>query len=149
MKNILRYGVCFPFIITGWPLLLLIRLLWGESTTVIDGVLVVRLMEGSLLTKIEGWGGITFGRAIMLWPHQEAVIPHEMQHVQQDEAFGAAGFVIGNVLVACGHPGWGLGLWAAMPLLVYGGGALVAWLRGGNVYRDNFLERAARDASGV
>lgn len=150
MRPLLSF-LCLPNVIVGWLFAAVVRALWGKSLEWNGLVLVAVLKEGSwpLRTWWKGWAGFSIGHGVMLAPGQEPVLPHELEHTEQAQAASVAGFVV-NVLVSmAGSPLLGALLWALLPLLSYGGGAVVAWLKGKRAYRDNLFERAARDASGV
>ena len=75
----------------------------------------------------KGWAAIAFGESIIFADAAHLgnvrLLRHELRHVMQYRILG--------------------------PLfpLVYGLGSAWAWIRGGHHYRDNFLERDARNAA--
>lgn len=72
---------------------------------------------------------VTFGATILYaradGPEDRSLVAHERQHVVQT-------MVLGPLMA-----------------LAYPGASLIAWLRGGHVYRDNWFERDARRAAYV
>jgi hypothetical protein len=76
---------------------------------------------------VRGWLAITLRRTIVSWrPLEPAELAHELVHVRQWERLGTAGF-----------------------LVRYLAASLAAVRHGGDWYRDNALEREAREASAV
>ena len=148
--TILRYAITLPVDLGAWLLVVIIRALWGESLRWEHGCLIVRLAPTSwpMRSWYRPWGGTTFGHAMMIAPRADAVIPHELVHVEQVEAHALAGLVVGIVFAALGWWPVGLAIWWALPLLAYASGGVVAVLRGQSFYADNLFERSARAIGG-
>jgi hypothetical protein len=76
---------------------------------------------------------------------------HENEgHVDQFEANALLGFIYGAVdLCSGGNPLVGLAVWTFTPAVSYICGGIIAVLRGGNFYQDNYLEQGARGETAV
>ncbi len=73
---------------------------------------------------VRGWLAITIGSTIVSWRGLEPPeLAHELAHVRQWRRYGRLGYVCR-----------------------YAASSLRAWRAGGDWYRDNAFERAARDA---
>ena len=78
---------------------------------------------GALL--LPNWLAITVGRTIVSWRRLDPPeLAHELEHVRQWRRYGPVGFV-----------------------LRYVAASLRTWLTGGDWYRDNGFEQAAREAA--
>lgn len=147
----LRRALCLPIVLISYAIVLFIRAAWGKELWWEEGVLFVRLHPDSWPSRtwFKRWGGSCFGHGIMLAAASEQiVIRHELQHTEQIESNTIAGLVAALALCWMWPYGLSLLLWPMMPVLCYLAGMLMAWARGSKrPYRDNFLERAAYDAT--
>jgi len=151
MRNVILRSLTWPLFI-GTLLAWIIKLIWGESGAWNgNGVYIVRLREGTWFAKkYAGWGGTTFGFGIIVTKTaDDAIIAHEMVHVEQFEDATVGGFFLGLIALAIVHSWWGIGAlfacWMLAVWAVYFSGTLVAWLRSEpNAYRGNAWEEAAR-----
>lgn len=120
------------------PVLYALGFLWSLPLTLVGFLLALpygpraaRWTGGVLLIRVTwviGFAttlGQTFGVVIFVKPDQptERLLAHEREHTRQ-------GF-----------------LWGPLFVLAYPVACLVAWLRGGHFYRDNWFEVAARRAA--
>lgn len=148
VKLVILFALCLPNILASWLIMLVVRALWGKTMWMEDGVLVVILDETSwpMRTWWKNWAGFCAGHGIMLAPEQP-VLSHELEHTVQVEANSIAHIPAAIAIGIAAH--WSLGLVYLLlaPLVQYGAAMLVAVLRGQAAYRDNFYERAARDAT--
>ena len=162
MKRPFRYWVTYlwtwPWDILAWIVVMFVWLVSGTKLHWLGG-LWCELKEGSFITRIWRWGGITLGHGGVLAPtlaggdgidtptefHEHSV------HVEQYETAMLLGFITGWLIfglsVLCGHEevgGFiGAGVWFVAWPAVYGVFSIQAWFRGENAYRGNSLEEAA------
>lgn len=152
MKHIILRALTFPTDITGWLIVLVVRLLMGKSLVCRGGCLVVYLNEKRWLVRrfYSRWGATTFGHAIMVNPtvaDMPSLFHHEHVHVRQYEGFAIVG-------LALAIPQAVLGCYITAAVTVFLIGILnmlvamtVSWLRGGMFYRNSVMEEAAYDAT--
>lgn len=146
MKRVLLFLVALPALLCLGVVGLGAWALWGRKLRVERGVLVFELKRMSWFyqTYYRGWGGTTLGYVIMTRPDPaEDLLDHELVHVEQVEAAGVWGLLVGGLLALLGHHWLGLTLWAIAPSLQYLGAGIAALLRGESFYRGNHLEEAA------
>ncbi len=143
------YFVTLPTNLVGWLVIALVGVIWGDGVRWKDGVLTTTFKPDAkpLTTWYKGWAGTTLGHAIFVVPldpfNAKRIWTHEMVHVEQVQARGILGAIVGlAVAPAC----WWLGLliWALMPALAYVTSGLTALLRGEEFYMGNHEEESAR-----
>lgn len=132
----------------GAVVVLTIWALWGKSLHVTGGavVAVMRASSWPARTWYRRWGGTTLGHFIFVKEGCEHVLDHELVHVEQVEAHGVVGFLLGLGSLLAGSWVVALALWGCMHVVLYAGAAIVAWFRGEDPYRGNYLEEAAYNA---
>ena len=128
VRRIFKYLWAFPTTLVGL-LFLPLAVATGGAARVVDGVLEIHggfvdffLRRCTLLKGVASamtLGHVVLGRDVILL---ELTRAHERVHVRQCER------------------------WGVFFLPAYGVASLVAFLRGGNMYRDNAFEREAYDA---
>lgn len=119
---------------------------WGRKLRFERGVLVFELKPASWFytTFYQDWGGTSLGYVVMTRPDPASdLLDHELVHVEQVEASGIWGLLVGALFWFLGHPWLGLTVWAFAPLLQYLGAGGAALLRGESFYEGNHLEEAA------
>jgi len=145
----LRYVFTAPSDLVAVLIVLFIRAAWGSSLSREGGCLVVDLDPRSwpMRTWYRGWGGTTFGHAIMLAPLDPArraeVMHHELVHVEQVEAHALMALAYAIPIAVTWHPLAGLVAWATSSWISYWSAGVVAVLRGESFYHGNTNEEAA------
>lgn len=144
----IRLALALPLVLVSYLIVAIVRAAWGEKLWWDRGVLFTRLRADSwpARTWYRGWGGTTFGHAVMLGPNADNfTVAHELVHVEQFEANAIVGLLA--ALAVVGWSWWmAIFLWVAVPYLSYVASLAVAWLRGESTYSGSHLEEAARDA---
>jgi hypothetical protein len=167
-QHIILYLLALPWNLTiGWPMVLIVRALWGENLAwesppapMAGGPVLTcsfRASSWPARTWYSKWGGTTAGHAIIYnageqtpggWSH---VQKHEHVHVEQFEGACVSGFILGLLafvpVISLGHPeaavGLWLGIWWAGYMLMGIGNWIAAWLRGEDPYRGSAHEESA------
>lgn len=145
----LRYVVTAPSDVVAVLIVLVVRALWGARLTLERGCVVVTLASGSwpMRTWYRGWGGTTFGHAMMLAPlalkQRVEILDHESVHVEQLEGHALMALVYAIPLAVTWHWLAGLLAWSLSSLVSYGAAGVVAVLRGESYYSGNANEEAA------
>ena len=160
MKKLL-YLFTLPNDIIMWPIILLIRALWGEDLKWEGMALTCVLKPGSWPMDpyhwfpgagwYAEWRGTTLGHAIFYSPETELGTDewsrtqlHEHVHVHQYQASMVSSFLIGClVALFTGNIVLGYLLWSFGFLLRLVGNWATAWIRGDDVYLDSTHEEHA------
>ncbi len=145
----LRYAFTAPSDVVAILILLTIRVLWGSRIGIERGCVVVVLATGSwpMRSWFRGWGGTTFGHAIMLAPlaptRRRAVLEHELVHVEQLEAYALMALMYSIPIALHWYPVAGLVAWTLSNWLSSISAGVVAVLRGEPYYDGNTNEESA------
>lgn len=145
----LRYVITAPSDLVAVIIVLIVRALWGARLTFEGGCVVVTLATASwpMRTWYRGWGGTTFGHAIMLAPldpkRRAEVLEHELVHVEQIEGHALMALVYAVQIALTWHWFAGLIAWATSSWISYAAAGVVAMLRGQPFYSGNANEKAA------
>ena len=142
-----------PVWVIGVLGMLVIYPFWGARLQWDRGVLFLHCRPDSWFSKSQ-WAGQCWGHGIILSSQAtEQTIRHELIHTEQIEAGAVSGLFVAlcmlPVFAALVPIGSAFALatliWAALPYVAYGSGAIVALLRGKDGYRGNHAEEAARN----
>lgn len=145
----LRYVITAPSDLVAVLIVLVIRALWGARLSLEGGCVVVDLAPGSwpMRTWYRGWGGTTFGHALMIAPldpkRRAEVVEHELVHVEQIEGHALMALVYAVPIAVTWHWLAGLVAWALSSIVSYLAAGVVAVLRGERYYDGNANEEAA------
>lgn len=145
----LRRVLFFQLVLWSYPIVFIVRALWGEKLEWQNGIPVVWLKPDSWprRTWYKQWGGTCFGHGIML---SETATPntvaHEFAHVEQIEASALAGLIFGVLLSIVTLNAWPfVVLYLGLPYGAYLCASLTALVRGeGSPYMGNHFEESAR-----
>lgn len=145
-------ALCFPADIPGWLIVLFLWLCWGFDLKLRGGIMMAEFKENSwpMRTWYRGWGGTTFGHAMIFAAGFDPLGPlpyHELVHVEQFEAMTLAGYVPGVALALSIHPLAGLAMVVLFGFVAMLAAMAAAWLRGEKPYRGSVMEEAAYDAT--